>query len=135
MITKKIVLKFPQRLIEQPVIYKLAKDFALEFNILKANIIPEREAFLVLELKGTSDNYKKGMKYLEGLGISAQPLSKDVVRDEKKCTHCGACVTVCSVNAFKVDKKTKKIAFNEKECIACEQCITACPLHAMEVHF
>ncbi|MDD5688354.1 MAG: 4Fe-4S binding protein [Elusimicrobia bacterium] len=135
MISRKIVLKFPKPLVGQPVIYKLAKDFDLEFNILKANIIPESESFLIMELKGTKENYKKGEKYLESLDIVIQPLSKDVKRDDVKCTHCGACVTICQVNAFTVDKKTRKIIFDDKKCIACELCINACPLQAMELHF
>lgn len=135
MVTKKIVLKFPPRLVEQPIIYKLVKDFDLEFNILKANVMPDEEGILVLELKGDEKKYAEGIKYLKNFGILIQPLSKDVVRDEEKCTHCGACVTVCPVGAFAVDKTTRKIIFSNDKCIACELCIPACPLQAMELHF
>ncbi|MEW6557025.1 MAG: 4Fe-4S dicluster domain-containing protein [Elusimicrobiota bacterium] len=138
MTSKKIVLKFPKQLGDKPVIYKLVKDYNLEFNILKAVIMPDEEGLLVMELKGTADNYKNGIKYLESLGILIQPLSKDVTRDEEKCTHCGACVTICPTFAFIVDKKStpaRKIVFDDKKCIACELCIPACPLQAMELHF
>ncbi|MBN1384628.1 MAG: 4Fe-4S dicluster domain-containing protein [Elusimicrobia bacterium] len=133
--TKKIVLKFPPRLVEQPIIYKLVKDFDLEFNILKANIMPDEEGLLVLELTGDEKKYNEGIKYLKSFGILIQPLSKDVVLDKEKCTHCGACVTVCPVGAFTVDEKTRKIVFDNTKCIACELCINACPLQAMELHF
>jgi L-aspartate semialdehyde sulfurtransferase ferredoxin len=133
--TKKIVLKFPPQLIGQSIIYKLVKEFDLEFNILKANIMPDEEGLLVMELTGDSRNYSNGIKYIKSLGISIEPLSKDVKRNEEKCTHCGACITVCPVGVFVVDKKTRKIKFENEKCIACELCIDACPLQAMELHF
>jgi len=135
MISRKIVLKFPPQVVEKAVIYKLAKDYDLEFNILKANIIPDEEGLLVIELTGTKENFERGFKYLKSFNITIQPLNKDVVRDEIKCSHCGACVTVCPVGAFSVDKKTRKILFNDKKCIACDLCITSCPLRAMSIHF
>ena len=135
MTNRKIVLKFPPQVVNKPVIYKLAKDFDLEFNILKANIIPDEEGLLVLELSGTKENFEKGFGYLKSLNITIQPLNKDVVRDEERCSHCGACVTVCPTGAFSVDKKTRKVVFNDKKCIACDLCITSCPLRAMSINF
>ncbi|GAJ01630.1 unnamed protein product, partial [marine sediment metagenome] len=48
MISKRIVLKFPHRLVDQPIVCNLAKYFDLEFNILKAYIIPKEEGLLIL---------------------------------------------------------------------------------------
>jgi len=42
-VTKRVVLHFPRRLVEQPVIYRLVKDYNLEFNILRASITAEPE--------------------------------------------------------------------------------------------
>jgi ABC-type methionine transport system ATPase subunit len=47
-VTKKIVLRFPKRLVDRPIVYRLVKDFDLEFNILKASVTPEQEGLLVL---------------------------------------------------------------------------------------
>ncbi|MEE9366326.1 MAG: NIL domain-containing protein, partial [Dehalococcoidales bacterium] len=51
-VSKRVVLHFPRRLVEQPVVYRLVKDYNLEFNILRASITaePEEEGLLVLEL-------------------------------------------------------------------------------------
>ncbi|OQA92469.1 MAG: Ferredoxin-2 [Elusimicrobia bacterium ADurb.Bin231] len=135
MTSKKIVLKFPIKVVNEPIIYKLAKDYDLEFNILKANIKPDEEGILVLELRGKKESFDKGLEYLKKLNIVIQPLKKDIVRNEKSCTHCGACVTICPTGAFSVDKKNRKIIFNEEKCIACEICISACPMRAMAIHF
>ena len=135
MITKRVVLKFPHRLLDQPVIYRLVKDFDLEFNILKASVTPREEGLLVLEFRGDNANFKKGMDYLKGLKVTIQLLSKDVVRNEKRCTHCGACVAICPTAAFEVDPKTREVIFHNDKCVVCGLCIKACPPRAMDLHF
>ncbi len=134
-VTKRIVLRFPRRLVERPIIYRLVKDYDLEFNILKASITPEEEGLLVLELKGDQKEYDKGINFLVKAGVKIQSLSQDVTRNEERCTNCGACVTICPTGAFRVDPKTRVVFFDNTKCIACGLCITACPPRAMEVHF
>ena len=135
MISKKIVLKFPPRLADQPIVSNLAKYFDLEFNILKAYIIPKEEGLLVLGLSGEEENYNKGINYLKELGLIVQPLSLSIILNNNKCTHCGVCITVCPTQALAIDLRTRKVHFDDNECIACELCIPACPLRAMEVHY
>ena len=135
MVSKRIVLTFPHILVDKPVVYKLVKDYNLSFNILQGRVTPEEEGLLVLELTGKKEDYDKGIKYLTGLGVKIQPLSKDIVRDEDRCTHCGACVVICPTGALSMDRKTMKVNFNSKKCIACELCVKACPPRAMKVKF
>jgi len=135
MISKRIVLRFPTRLVDQPVVCKLAKDYNLEFNILKAYVTPREEGLLVLELKGEDDDYNKGIAYLSGVGVRIQPLSQDIIRNNAKCTHCGACVVICPTGALVLDPITRKVHFYDNKCIACELCVPACPPRAMEVYF
>jgi ferredoxin len=135
MISKRIVLRFPTRLVDQPVVCKLAKDYNLEFNILKAYVTPREEGLLVLELKGEDDDYNKGIAYLSGVGVRIQSLSQDIIRNNAKCTHCGACVVICPTGALVLDPITRKVNFYDNKCIACELCIPACPPRAMEVYF
>ena len=135
MVSKRIVLTFPHKLVDQPIVYKLVKDFDLVFNILQAKITPKEEGLMVIELKGTKDNYAEGIKYLTSLGVKIQPLSQDVTRDDAKCTHCGACIAICPTEALYIDKKTMKVIFDSEKCIACELCVKACPPRAMIVKF
>jgi len=135
MISKRIVLRFPNRLIDQPIVCKLVKDYNLEFNILKAYVTPREEGLLVLELKGLDDEYNKGIEYLTRIGVRIQPLSQDIVRNNARCTHCGICISVCPTGALVIDSITRKVHFYDNKCIACELCIPACPPRAMEVHF
>ena len=132
-IAKKIVLRFPPRLVDQPILYRLVKDYDLQFNILKASVTPNEEGILVLELSGKKKDYDEAVRFLAGAGVEVQALIKDVSRQEDRCTHCGACVTMCPVGALIVNPQTKRIDFLDSKCIACGLCIKPCPVRAMEV--
>jgi ferredoxin len=132
-IARKIVLRFPPRLVDQPILYRLVKDYDLQFNILKASITPNEEGILVLELSGKKKDYDEAIRFLAGAGVEVQALIKDVSRLEARCTHCGACVTMCPVGALIVNPQTKRVDFLDSKCIACGLCIKPCPVRAMEV--
>ncbi len=134
-VSKKIVLHFPNRLVDQPIIYRLIKEYNLTFNILKASVIPDKEGLLVLELSGEQENYDRGIKYLTKTGVKIQSLSQNVLRNEDRCTHCGACINICPTNAFELEQVTRQVVFINEKCIACGLCIKACPPRAMELHF
>jgi ferredoxin len=134
-ISKRIVLHFPKRLVDRPIVSRLVRDFDLEFNILKALVTPEEEGLLVLELSGEQAAYDKGIRYLTETGVKIQSLSQDVLRNEERCTHCGACITICPSGAFELDPATRRVDFYNEKCVACGLCIQACPPRAMEVHF
>ena len=133
-VSKRLVLHFPHRLVDKPIVTSLVKEYGLEFNIMKASVTPGEEGVLVMELTGDRKNYDRGVDYLIHAGVKVQSLSQDVIRDEERCTNCGACVTVCPSRAFSVNPVTRMILFDHEKCVACEMCIRACPPHAMAVH-
>ncbi len=134
-VAKRIVLRFPRRLVDRPIVSRLVRDFNLDFNILKASVTPEEEGLLILELSGKQNDYDKGIRYLTETGVKIQALSQDVTRNEERCTHCGACITICPTGAFVLESSTRKVKFLGEKCLACELCIKACPPRAMELHF
>ncbi|MBU0478207.1 4Fe-4S binding protein [bacterium] len=135
MISKRMVLHFPHKLVDQPIVCKLVRDYNLEFNILKAYVTPREEGLLVLELSGEGEDYKQGIQYLTEVGVKVQPLSQDIIRNERRCTDCGVCVPICPTGALVVESLTRKVHFYDNKCIACGFCVKACPVRAMEVHF
>lgn len=134
-IARRIVLHFPHRLIDRPIVYKLIKDYNLVMNILKASITPNEEGLMVVELSGEKVDFERGIAYLEESGLVIDPIGRDIKRNEERCTSCGACVAICPADALVVDPVTRKVEFITEDCIACEVCVKACPTGAMEVHF
>ena len=135
MISKRMVLHFPHRLVDQPIVYKLVKEYNLKFNILKAYVTPQEEGLMVLELCGEKADFDRGIEYLVSCGVKIQPLSQDIIRNETKCTDCGVCVPICPTGALAIDPITRKVHFYDHKCIACELCVKVCPTRAMEIHF
>ena len=133
-VSRRVILHFPKELVDQPIIFRLARDFGLEFNILRASIDTE-EGLLVLEIKGEEEDFERGVGYLEGRGVRVQPLGHGIVWREEDCTHCGACVVICPSGALYMDRDTFKVSFSEEKCLACFLCVKACPARAMEVKF
>jgi ferredoxin len=135
MTTTKVVLRFPPDLTDQPITYKLIKEYDLMVNILRGHITPKEEGMLVLELTGAKKKLERGMDYLEKLGVETQRLSKDVKWLKERCTHCTACTALCPTQALWIDRVAMTVGFDKDKCIACEMCVTVCPYSAMELLF
>jgi ferredoxin len=134
-VSHKIVLHFPPAATDQPVIYRLSRDYGLVFNILRASITPEEEGLMVLELSGEEDDYRRATDYLKETGIRLQPLVQDIRKNDDRCTDCGACVGVCPTEALVLERPTMKVLFNPDECVVCGECVPTCPVRAMELTF
>ena len=132
---KRIILRFKRNTIDKPIVYKLARDYDLVFNILRANVSPRAESMMVLEIEGTEEGFKNGLDYLKSLNIDTEPIEQDIQRDESRCVHCGVCTSVCAPEALRVDRETMKVVFEYESCVACELCVRVCPVRAMNVFF
>ena len=96
--------------------------------------MPNEEGVMVAELSGEDEKYNKGIKYLQDQGVDVQLLSRDVRRDEQRCTQCGACITICPTGALSIpDRTTMIVTFDIEKCVACSLCVQACPPRAMHV--
>lgn len=126
-----LMLKFPKETTSESVVCYLARDYDLTFAILHANIFPRREGIMVLELKGTRENFKNGLEYLKSKGIKVSRPDQEVVRDEERCTHCGACTSVCPTGALHIVRPSMEVLFELEKCSACELCVPTCPSRAM----
>ena len=133
MYSKILKLRFPPTEVQKPVVCNLARDYDLMFNILNAGILPRKEGFMVLEISGSRKNFKEGVQYLKRQGVDVQNASREIKRNEEKCTHCGSCTAVCPTGALAVKRPEMTVEFDQQKCSVCELCVTACPPRAMEV--
>lgn len=131
MTSKKVVLRFSAETADKPIIYHLVKDYDLIINILKASINPHKEGTMVLEISG--EKYEDGISFLEEQGISVLPLNHEVVRNEERCTSCGACTVHCPTQALYIERPSMEVKFEGDNCILCLMCLKTCPVQAMEV--
>lgn len=130
MITKKILLSFPQVAAGQPMAMELIKTYRLDFNILKAFIDDNIKGTLLLEVTGEEADIEAGIVYLRQNQIGVKDIQSVVEVDEKKCVSCGACTAVCAVNALEMDENWALIHHDDK-CLECMLCVKACPMRAI----
>jgi L-aspartate semialdehyde sulfurtransferase ferredoxin len=133
--SRTLVLRFPREIVDKPIIISLVRDYNLDFNILKAQIFPRKEGMLVMELRGTADDFDRGLRYLEERGVQVEPVGHGIRRDEQRCSQCGACTAVCPTGALHVKRPQMEVEFESERCSACELCVKTCPVRAMIVTF
>ena len=134
-VCKKVVLRFDSKIVEKPIIYSLIKDYGLIPNIIKADINPHKEGYLVMEVTGENDKYAEGVEYLNSLGVSIDALDEKVAWNEDRCMQCGLCTGLCPTQALKMSRPSMQVSFDGDKCIVCEMCVKSCPAKAVELHF
>ncbi|MCU0844316.1 MAG: 4Fe-4S binding protein [Spirochaetes bacterium] len=131
MASKNVLLIFKQNIMYRPIIYRLATEYGIIFNVLEAKILPKQEGRLILELSGSEEEIANGIAYLEAERVQVDLLVDKMHRDEQRCVDCGACTAVCRTDALSIDRPSMKIGFYPERCVACGLCILACPVNAM----
>jgi ferredoxin len=128
---KRVTLTFPKRTVHMPVTYRLAKDFNVAANIIRAQVAPNQVGKLVLELSGDIDELEAAIEWMRSQNIVVSLASQEILIDEESCVDCGLCTGVCPTEALTLDPETFKLKFWRSRCVVCEQCIPTCPVQAI----
>ena len=78
MATRKVMLKYPEHLIQEPVLFRMVRQFDVMPNIRRARVT-DTVGEIALELEGTAENIERGVSYLKEQGVLVEPLEGDVV--------------------------------------------------------
>ncbi|MGB2926409.1 MAG: NIL domain-containing protein [Limnothrix sp.] len=132
---KRVTLTFPQDTVQMPVTYRLAKDFNIAANIIRAQVAPNQVGKLVVELQGDIDAIEMSLEWMKVKGILVSLASKEITVDEDICVDCGLCTGVCPTGALSLDPATFRLNFARQKCVVCEQCLPTCPVQAIATNF
>jgi molybdopterin synthase sulfur carrier subunit len=75
---RRVTLTFPPKLIKEPVIYNIGHRFRVVTNIRSANVL-ENAGWVTLEIDGEEDEYLKALHYLNEMGVSVEPVERDII--------------------------------------------------------
>ena len=78
MATRKVMLKYPEHLIQQPVLFRMVRQFDVMPNIRRARVT-DTVGEIALELEGTPDNLEKGIRYLQEQGVQVESVQGDII--------------------------------------------------------
>lgn len=132
---EKYILEYSTRVVDEPVIYNLVKNFDIKVNILRAEITPGHEGSMLVELDGDPERLAAGREYLEGLSVSLIPIARSLQFRQPECIDCGACTGVCFSGCLSMGEPDWKLRVERERCIACGLCVTACPLGLFSLRF
>lgn len=118
-----------------PVTYRLAKDFNVAANIVRAQVAPNQVGKLVVELAGDIDQLDAAIEWMRSQEIGVSLASREIVIDENLCVHCGLCTGVCPTEALSLEPQSFELNFTRSRCIVCEQCVLTCPVQAITTNF
>jgi ABC-type methionine transport system ATPase subunit len=75
---RRVHLTFQGQLADQPVIWTLADEFDLVFNVRQADL-SEGVGWMMLELDGDDQRIADALAWLEGQGVIVAPIEQDIV--------------------------------------------------------
>lgn len=74
----KLYLTYPSRLVREPLIYQLSRQFDLVFNIRQASV-SEEIGIIAVELDGDPEAIERGIVWLREQGVTVEPIEKNVI--------------------------------------------------------
>ncbi|MEQ8540152.1 MAG: NIL domain-containing protein [Coleofasciculus sp. D1-CHI-01] len=131
---KRLTLTFPKRTVQMPVTYRLAKDFNVAANIIRAQVAPNQIGKLVVELSGDIDQLDAAIEWMRSHDVNVSLIDREILIDETSCVDCGLCTGVCPTQALTLNPDDFRLNFTRSRCIVCEQCIPTCPVQAISTN-
>ena len=78
MAKKQVMFTFPEKLIKEPIIFNLSRQFNVVTNIRRADVT-EKKGWVVLELEGAEKDIDKGVTWVTGKGVRVDPVVGDII--------------------------------------------------------
>ncbi len=125
----RILLRFSEALVEQPITSQIILEHKVPINIITAHVNSKGGEVLAEIPDETLDKTVKAFRE-RGVEVS---IPKLVEVESEECFSCGTCVSLCPVEAISIDKDGS-VVFNREKCVGstCSACVDACPTRAIK---
>jgi len=125
----RILLRFSEEIVEEPITSQIILELKVPINIIAAHVNSKGGEVLAEVPDAALDKVVKAFRK-RGATVS---IPKLIEVDSEKCVNCGACVTLCPVEAITIDEDAA-VVFNKEKCIGsiCSACVDACPSRAIK---
>ena len=125
---EKVLLKFTERQIQEPITAQIILKLKVPINILNATITPQGGTILI---EAPSQEINRIIKAFQEEGVIVTVQTRVHVNEEE-CIDCGACYSLCPTDAI-VFKEDASITFEGEKCVSCGLCVDACPTRAIKI--
>jgi ferredoxin len=125
----RILLRFSEEIVEKPITSQIILELKVPINIIAAHVNSKGGEVLA---EVPDETLEKVVKAFRKRGATVS-IPKLIEVDSEKCVNCGACVTLCPVEAITIDEDAS-VVFDKEKCIGsiCSACVDACPSRAIK---
>jgi ferredoxin len=125
----RVLLKFSEKLVEQPITALVILEQKVPVNIIGAHIGSEGGEILAEIPTAFSKNIIEAFRE-KGVVVTVPGF---IEVDGEKCFSCGACMSLCPMNAIRF-LEDFTVFFDKDKCVgsACGICVDACPPRAIK---
>ena len=125
----RILLRFSENIVEQPITSQIILELKVPINIITAHVDSKGGEVLA---EVPDEALVQVVKAFRKRGATVS-IPKLIEIDSEKCISCGACLTLCPVEAITMDEDATVI-FNQEKCLGstCSACVDACPARAIK---
>ncbi|TDA31755.1 MAG: [Fe-S]-binding protein [Hadesarchaea archaeon] len=128
---RKILLRYPAEMAEEPVFATVLLETGIPANILYSSI-GARGGEILIGVDAPPEEVERMMALFRRRGVEAVEVRKAVRVDREKCFDCGACLSLCPTQALRFSGDCS-LEVEEEKCVCCEACVPACPVRAITV--
>ena len=125
----RILLRFSENIVEKPITSQIILELKVPINIITA-YVDSKGGEVLAEVP--NEALQEVVKAFRKQGATVS-IPKLIEIDSEECISCGACLTLCPVEAITLDEDAT-VVFNQEKCLGntCSACVDACPSKAIK---
>lgn len=126
----RVTLRFSEEIVDEPITSQVILEENLHLNILSAHIDQQGGEILV---EVPPNQVEKLIKAFQERGVEVE-VRELIEKDGEKCIDCGACISLCPMDALGFGEDFS-VELDEEKCIGttCGLCVDTCPVDAIKL--
>ena len=128
--TVRVMLRFSKEIADRPITSQVILEQGAPVNILSAHM-NQQGGEILAEID--NDRAERVIKAFRDRGVVVD-VRRLIEKDDDRCTDCGACVSLCPMDALSFGDD-HSVLLDEERCngITCGLCVDACPQRAIRL--
>lgn len=126
----RVIFRFDKETVDKPITSQVILEHGVPINILSAHMSQQGGEILADIDTRSAEKVIRAFRE-KGVTVDVRRL---IEKDDELCVDCGACVSICPMDALTFDED-RAVTLNEEKCngVTCGLCVDACPQIALRL--